>query len=274
MFSVGWQAVEMTTSAERKTKRSDNSHRDAAGLGLFRSGFTCMALQFLHNLLCLQVPDVNHVVLGARNDPLQETGLTSPATKTLPPSKKKKRVQQQQQCLPSHRWRRNWQICNTSRSYGLCRFSSTITFKEKWFLQTFPVRNWGIPSCKVKFDAYLSFAVVPQLQRAANSAEICSQPAAKEEEKNQYACTVWVQVQQELVLELCRHLVAETIQTSAALTYLSSVAAKMYFPFGENLTNDTGGLSSSDHKNMEKGLFYNFGQIWQRLRWTLIKAYQ
>lgn len=26
---------------------------------------------------------------------------------------------------------------------------------------------------------------------------------------------------------------------------LSSVAAKMYFPLGENFTNDTGGLSSS-----------------------------
>lgn len=28
-------------------------------------------------------------------------------------------------------------------------------------------------------------------------------------------------------------------------TNLSNVAASMYFPFGENLTNDTGGLSSS-----------------------------
>lgn len=28
-------------------------------------------------------------------------------------------------------------------------------------------------------------------------------------------------------------------------TYLSKVAARMYFPLGENLTNDTGGLSSS-----------------------------
>lgn len=31
---------------------------------------------------------------------------------------------------------------------------------------------------------------------------------------------------------------------------LSRVAARMYFPFGENLTNDTGGLSSSG-KNTE-----------------------
>lgn len=30
------------------------------------------------------------------------------------------------------------------------------------------------------------------------------------------------------------------------LTYLSSVAAKMYFPLGENLTYDTGGFSSSE----------------------------
>lgn len=28
-------------------------------------------------------------------------------------------------------------------------------------------------------------------------------------------------------------------------TYLSSVAARMYLPFGENLTKETGGLSSS-----------------------------
>jgi hypothetical protein len=31
-------------------------------------------------------------------------------------------------------------------------------------------------------------------------------------------------------------------------TYLSRVAAKMYLPFGENLTKDTGGLSSSVEK--------------------------
>ena len=30
--------------------------------------------------------------------------------------------------------------------------------------------------------------------------------------------------------------------------HLSSVAAKMYLPFGENLTNDTGGLSSSENE--------------------------
>ena len=29
-------------------------------------------------------------------------------------------------------------------------------------------------------------------------------------------------------------------------THLSNVAAKIYFPFGENFTNDTGGLSSSE----------------------------
>lgn len=32
----------------------------------------------------------------------------------------------------------------------------------------------------------------------------------------------------------------------ALYTHLSNVAAKMYFPFGENFTNDTGGLSSSN----------------------------
>lgn len=34
---------------------------------------TCVALEFLHDLLCLQVPDINHVVLGAWHDPLQES---------------------------------------------------------------------------------------------------------------------------------------------------------------------------------------------------------
>lgn len=55
-------------------------------------------------------------------------------------------------------------------------------------------------------------------------------------------------------------------------THLSSVAAKMYFPFGENLTKDTGGLSSSDHKNKQKGPFYKFGQTRQHLFWTWVKA--
>ena len=31
----------------------------------------------------------------------------------------------------------------------------------------------------------------------------------------------------------------------AGNTHLSNVAARIYLPFGENLTNDTGGLSSS-----------------------------
>ena len=33
-------------------------------------------------------------------------------------------------------------------------------------------------------------------------------------------------------------------------TYLSNVAASMYFPLGENFTNDTGGLSSSRKEDM------------------------
>lgn len=40
---------------------------------------------------------------------------------------------------------------------------------------------------------------------------------------------------------LCCHLLVST--------YLSSVAARMYLPLGENLTNDTGGLSSSGKYN-------------------------
>lgn len=38
------------------------------------------------------------------------------------------------------------------------------------------------------------------------------------------------------------------------VTHLSSVAARMYFPLGENFTNDTGGLSSSkknDNKHIQ-----------------------
>lgn len=31
-----------------------------------------------------------------------------------------------------------------------------------------------------------------------------------------------------------------------AVTHLSSVAARMYLPLGENFTKDTGGLSSSE----------------------------
>lgn len=72
MFSVGWQAVEMTTSAERADGQAVHTDTgDAAGVG----AFTCVALQFLHDLLRLEVPDVHHVVLGARHDPLRETGL-------------------------------------------------------------------------------------------------------------------------------------------------------------------------------------------------------
>lgn len=33
------------------------------------------------------------------------------------------------------------------------------------------------------------------------------------------------------------------------MPYLSRVAARIYFPFGENLTKDTGGLSSSENKD-------------------------
>lgn len=35
------------------------------------------------------------------------------------------------------------------------------------------------------------------------------------------------------------------------VTDLSSVAARMYFPLGENLTKDTGGLSSSDRRHTD-----------------------
>lgn len=37
-----------------------------------------------------------------------------------------------------------------------------------------------------------------------------------------------------------------TTVNEAKNTHLSNVAANIYFPFGENFTNDTGGLSSSE----------------------------
>lgn len=46
-----------------------------------------------------------------------------------------------------------------------------------------------------------------------------------------------------------RHLLVKTGTAPDSHTHLSSVAARMYFPLGENLTNDTGGLSSSDQRN-------------------------
>lgn len=81
MFSVGWQAVEMTTSVERRGGQTPRGDTGKQGAG----AFTCVALQFLHDLLRLQVPDVHHVVLGARHDPLQDTGLAPRTQKTVPP---------------------------------------------------------------------------------------------------------------------------------------------------------------------------------------------
>ena len=37
-------------------------------------------------------------------------------------------------------------------------------------------------------------------------------------------------------------------------THLSRVPVKMYFPFGENLTNETGGFSSSNRREREGGM--------------------
>lgn len=38
--------------------------------------------------------------------------------------------------------------------------------------------------------------------------------------------------------------------STCAMEYLSRVAAKIYFPLGENLTYDTGGFSSSEREKM------------------------
>ena len=39
-------------------------------------------------------------------------------------------------------------------------------------------------------------------------------------------------------------------RTKFRQTHLSNVAANMYFPLGENFTNDTGGLSSSEMRKV------------------------
>ena len=41
------------------------------------------------------------------------------------------------------------------------------------------------------------------------------------------------------------------------VTHLSSVAARMYFPLGENLTNETGGLSSSAQEDVINNVHFN-----------------
>lgn len=57
---------------------------------------------------------------------------------------------------------------------------------------------------------------------------------------------------EELISVQWRHLLMKAGTAPDIHTHLSSVAARMYFPLGENLTNDTGGLSSSDHRNRER----------------------
>lgn len=74
MFSVGWQAVEITTSAggTQAAARSHDPRFSRAGGGV--SAPTCVSLEFLDDLFGLKVPDVHHAVLGARHDPLQGRG--------------------------------------------------------------------------------------------------------------------------------------------------------------------------------------------------------
>lgn len=68
----------------RRLWREEEVRRPRGDTGKQGAGAsTCVALQFLHDLLRLQVPDVHHVVLGARHDPLQDTGLAS-RTKNRP----------------------------------------------------------------------------------------------------------------------------------------------------------------------------------------------
>lgn len=73
MFSVGWQAVEITTSVgeTQATARSHDPRFSWAGQSGRGSARTCVSLEFLDDLFCLEVPDVHHAVLGARHDPLQ-----------------------------------------------------------------------------------------------------------------------------------------------------------------------------------------------------------
>lgn len=85
MFSVGWQAVEMTTSGRKIDTGGKYVHMTLyihldLNMCIHFNSFalrekkkqlskpacvssTCVALQFLHDLLRLQVPDIHHVVL-------------------------------------------------------------------------------------------------------------------------------------------------------------------------------------------------------------------
>lgn len=72
MFSVGWQAVEMTTSGEiggrtRKLamQRIELHLKERLQISVIEDRAvcrTCVSLELLHDLLGLQVPDINHVV--------------------------------------------------------------------------------------------------------------------------------------------------------------------------------------------------------------------
>lgn len=76
-------------------------------------------------------------------------------------------------------------------------------------------------------EAYLSFAVVPQLQSAADT-------------NSDNVRVMELRCPLQVVRGVFRDI------KSIINTHLSRVAARMYFPLGENFTNDTGGLSSSD----------------------------
>ena len=85
-----------------------------------------------------------------------------------------------------------------------------------------------------------SFAVIPKFQGAGKKISL----------------QIWVQVTVNDLLYLAINNYIYD-RTKFRQTHLSNVAANMYFPLGENFTNDTGGLSSSEMRKVSlfKSLF-------------------
>ena len=58
--------------------------------------------------------------------------------------------------------------------------------------------------------------------------------------------------------QACNHLCFQVFSRRVICnTYLSSVAARIYLPLGENFTNDTGGFSSSERRRKDRSEDYD-----------------
>ena len=71
---TGRQWLNIDTGEENSQMIPAPTHQEARGgrVNLPDHTRTCVSSQLLHHFLCLQVPDVDHVVLRPRHDPLQE----------------------------------------------------------------------------------------------------------------------------------------------------------------------------------------------------------